>query len=557
MLSRILPAAPALMFVALPTVSFAQAEIEQVEQRFEQPRAALSEPGRVLPAFDPLDAPPEAAAIALRLGGVRITGNTVIADDELLPLYQDLLNAEVPVAAIFALANRITGYYGEQGYPLSRAVVPAQEIGADGVITLQVVEGFVDRVAIDDDRARENVILQQHGERLTRERPISSSTLERELLLADDLPGLRVRSVLRRSDDTQGATTVVLDTEEEPPVAFAFTIDNRGTDAIGPFQLEASARFNNLLHPNSQTRLRFANASLSRELVFGEAEHEAVLNAHGLRLILGLRGSQARPGTDTFQAIELETKAFTGYAELRYPVIRSRDQNLEAYGRLEARNSETTALGAVLSRDRIRSFRFGLDYDRADEFGGLNTASVELSRGITGLGANSNDDPLNSRADGRVDYFKATIDLSRTQQLGYFNDGLAAWSLFGQFRAQFTGTPLLSSEECTLGGSELGRAFDPSTLAGDRCVAALAELRYQVANTGFLDSLQLYGYADAGSVSDVGGGSSRLSSAGLGARFGINQNFRGSVEVNRQMSNTGGGVDTRSPRLFVSISGEF
>lgn len=546
------------MFIAFPTVSFAQAEVEQVEQRFEQPRAALSEPGRVLPAFDPLDAPPEAAAITLRLGGVRITGNTVIADDELLPLYQDLLNAEVPVAAIFALANRITGYYGEQGYPLSRAVVPAQEIGADGVITLQVVEGFVDRVAIDDERARENVILQQHGERLTLERPISSSTLERELLLADDLPGLSVRSVLRRSDDTQGATTVVLDTEEEPPYTFAFTVDNRGTDAIGPGQMELSASFNNLLHSNSQTRLRFANASLNRELLFGELEHETILNAQGLRLLLGLRGSRAEPGTSAFQAIDLQTKSFTGYAELRYPVIRSRNQNLYTYGRLEARNSETTALDTPLSSDRIRSLRFGADYDRADDFGGLNTASFEISKGISGLGANANDDPLNSRADGRVDYLKGTLDLSRTQQLGYFSDDFAAWSLFGQVRGQFTGTSLLSSEECSLGGSELGRAFDPSTLAGDRCVAALAEVRYQMQNTGFLDSLQLYAFADAGSVSDVAGsGSSELASAGLGARFGLAGNYRGSVEINRQLRNTGGGVDTKSPRVFLSISGEF
>jgi len=554
---RTLAAASAALSVFLPSASYAQAEVEQVEDRFEQQRAPLSQPGRVVPAFDPLDAPPEAAAITLQLGGVRITGNTVIGDDELRPLYQDLLNTEVPVAAIFALANRVTGFYGEQGYPLSRAVVPAQEIGADGVITLQIVEGFVDNVVIDDERARQNTILRQHGERLTREKPISSATLERELLLADDLPGLRVRSVLRRSEDTQGATTVVLDTEEEPPVTYAFTIDNRGTDAIGPVQLEASARFNNLLHPNSQTRLRFANAALSRELIYGEAEHEAVLNAQGLRLLLGLRGSRALPGTETFRAIELETKAITGYAELRYPVVRSRNQNLEAYGRFEARNSKTTALDVALSRDRIRSLRFGLDYDRADEFGGLNTTSLELSKGITGLGANSNDDPLNSRADGRVDYFKATVDLSRTQQLGYFSDGLAAWSVFGQVHAQLTGNPLLSSEECSLGGSELGRAFDPSTLAGDRCVAALAEIRYQVANPGFLDSLQLYAFADAGSVSDVSGGSSRLSSAGLGARFGVAGNFRSSVEINKQMRNTGGGIDSESPRLFVSISGEF
>lgn len=543
--------------VILAGGALSQPQIEQVENRFEQRRTPLSEPGRILPSFDPLEAPPAAEAITLRLGGVRLLGNTVVSSDELAPFYDKLIGQDVPVTAIFALANQITAYYGQTGYPLSRAIVPAQEIGDDGIITIQIVEGLVDRVDIDDEGARRNVVLRGHGERLTQERPISNATLERELLLADDLPGIEVRSVLRRSDDTQGATTVVLDVEEEKPVAYSFSLDNRGSDAVGPFQMQLSATANNLLHQNSQTRLRFANASFNKELLFGEVEHEAVLSDSGLRLILGLRGSRAEPGTTTFRTLDLQTEAFTGYATLRYPVIRSRNQNLFAYAQLEARNSETTALGTRLSRDRLRSVRIGGNYDSADEFGGLNTASIEISKGIAGLGANANDDPLNSRADGKVDYFKGTIDLSRNQQLGYFDTDLAAWSLFGQIRGQFTGTSLLSAEQCSLGGSELGRAFDPSTLAGDRCIAALAEVRYQLQDTGFLDDLQIYAFADAGQVSDVGGGSSRLASTGVGARFGLAGNYRGSIEVNKQLRNTGGGVDTQSPRVFLTISGDF
>lgn len=528
----------------------AQTEFDRIDERFEQPRVPLAQPGSALPAFDPLDAPPEAEAVTFQLGGIRFVGNTVVDTSDLQPLYDDLVGEVVPVTAVFALANSVTAFYGQRGFPLSRAIIPAQEIGDDGVVTIRIVEGFIDQVVIDDPVARENQILAEHGQRLTEERPISSGRLERELLLADDLPGLRVRSVLRRSEETPGATTIILDTEEEPRIAYGFTIDNRGTDAIGPWQVELRSQFNNLLHSNSQTRLRFANASLSRELLFADLEHEAVLNARGLRLLVGLRGSRAQPGTETFRAIELDTRAVTGFAELRYPAIRSRNRNLEVFGRLEARNTRTTALGVPLSRDRIRSVRIGLDFDDADEFGGLNTASLKFSKGLTGLGANSNDDPLNSRADGRVDYVKANLDLSRTQQLGAFSDNLSSWSLFGQIRGQFTGRPLLSSEECVLGGSELGRAFDPSTLAGDRCFAVLAEVRYQVPNTGFLDSLQLYAFADTGRVSDVAGGSSRLSSAGLGARFAFAGNYRGSVEINRQLRNTGGGIDSRSPRLM-------
>lgn len=557
MYTRVIGLGLCALVAGAPSQGQSQATVEQVETRFDERRAPLSAPGRIIPAYDPLEVPSAASAVLFILGGITLIGNTAITDVEILPFYRDLLNQEIPVSTIFALANRITGYYGERGYPLSRALIPAQDIGPDGVVVVRIVEGFVDRVVSDNDEFDRNAILQGHAVRLTQDRPITSAVIERQLLLSDDLPGLGVRSVLRRSDEVQGASTIVLDIDEEPPIRYSFNVDNRGTDSIGPFQAEASVSVSNLFHSNSQTRLRFANASASRELLFLELNHDAVLSSSGLRLLLGVRGSRALPGGENFRAIELESKSTTAFAELRFPAIRSRSQNLELFGRIEARNAETSALGSLLSRDRVRTVGFGLDYDRSDELGGLNSFSLAVRKGLSGLGANSNDDPLNSRANGQVDYLTATLDLSRNQRLGAISEDLASWSVFGQIRAQATGTPLLSSEECSLGGSEIGRAFDPSTLSGDRCVAGLVELRYQVDRAGFWDDLQLYGFADAGSVSDIGGESSFLSSAGLGARFGLMDNYRGSIEVSRQMQNTGGGIDTKSPRLFVSFSGEF
>ena len=56
-----------------------------------------------------------------------------------------------------------------------------------------------------------------------------------------------------------------------------------------------------------------------------------------------------------------------------------------------------------------------------------------------------------SRNDGRSDFTKATLWLSRIQGIGS-NFGLQA-SLFGQWSAQ----PLLSSEEFAVGGTSFGR----------------------------------------------------------------------------------------------------
>lgn len=536
----------------------AQQTIDQLESRFEEPRAPLSVGGRTIPAFDPLAAPPAAAGITFRLNDIAVVGNTAVSDEDLRGLYSKFLGTDVSVDQLFAIANSVTAFYGQRGYPLSRAIVPAQEIDGTGVVRLQVVEGYVDKVIVEGPGAK-NPLVKEHGEKLTGERPISNRTLERHLLLADDLPGLSARSVLR-SGETQGGTTVVLQTEPEKPFRFSVTVDNRGSEAVGPLQLDTKFDWANLLTPNSETSLRFVNAAASKELLYLTAEQRFVLNAEGTELSFGVKRSNSEPGTQIFQDIELETSATTAFLTLSHPVIRSRAKNLEVYGTFESRNSETLSLGVPLSEDHVRSLRFGFDFDNTDQVGGLNTASLELSKGLSGFGASDNGDPLLSRQFGVVDYSKLNLDLSRTQQLGVLTPALSSWSLYGRLTAQLTDDPLLSSEECSLGGTDFGRAYDSSTVSGDRCLAGSLEVRYQAPKPGVFDSLQLYGFYEGGSVSNrdpgAAAGSDTLVSAGLGARFAFMERYSGSVEVAKQVRNDTGATDG-SPQVFFSISGEF
>ncbi|HIF33642.1 MAG TPA: ShlB/FhaC/HecB family hemolysin secretion/activation protein, partial [Planctomycetaceae bacterium] len=71
-----------------------------------------------------------------------VDGSTVYSGRDLLPLYENFLGSEVSLTDVFQIARRITVKYRGDGYILSRAVVPAQQIQA-GVVTIDVVEGFV------------------------------------------------------------------------------------------------------------------------------------------------------------------------------------------------------------------------------------------------------------------------------------------------------------------------------------------------------------------------------------------------------------------------------
>ena len=69
--------------------------------------------------------------------------------------------------------------------------------------------------------------------RLTEKQPIDSLTLERYLLLAQDVPGVSVRAVLEPSSDQPGALNLIAQVSRQAVSGMA-TIDNRAFNQTGP-----------------------------------------------------------------------------------------------------------------------------------------------------------------------------------------------------------------------------------------------------------------------------------------------------------------------------------
>jgi hemolysin activation/secretion protein len=103
--------------------------------------------------------------------------------------------------------------------------------------------------------------------------------------------------------------------------------------------------------------------------------------------------------------------------------------------------------------------------------------------------------------------------------------------------AQYAGTPLLVSEQCSYGGRFFGRAFDPSQFLGDHCLEVLGELRYDFATPWKqLTRLQVYGYADHGEtfiLQPAPGTPARQhgSSAGAGVRAAWEDTYSADLSV--------------------------
>jgi hemolysin activation/secretion protein len=502
---RAIAAAVALVVASSAAVAQIVPPSEQpgrARERFETPAVPLARPGGPIITSPSVEAPPGAAETVLVLRNIVIVGATVYSAEQLRELYADLIGGRVTLKDVYDVAGRITAKYGADGYVLSRAIVPPQQLDPNGaVVRIQVVEGYIDKVEWPAQLAGYVDFFSDYAARITAERPANIRTIERNLLLAGDLPGLRFKNSLKPHPTKVGAAILVVEVTEKPVDLYG-RVDNRGTKARGPGQFMTQAVANNWLRMHESLTLTYAGAFQTRELTYYGGTYRQVLTSQGLTAFVNGSYGFGRPGTPELELLEYRTRSQYLEAGLSYPVIRARERNLNVAGlwfwSQDAGSFFDMPYVPPSTLDKMRGFRLKADADAADQFGGINLANFVFSQGIEGMGSTENGNELASRAFGRVDFTKMELTLSRMQPL------FSGFSLLTAVYAQYALTPLLVSEQCGYGGRVFGRGFDPSQFIADTCIEAFAELRYDFSlGIKELTQAQLYGFVDHGKLHNI------------------------------------------------------
>ncbi len=121
-----------------------------IQKRLERAPKPKAAPPIDIPDTGRLTPPPGAEEIRFVLTDVWVEGNTVYTEEELLPLWEGLLGQEITLTQFYGIAAAITIRYRNDGYILSRAFVPPQEI-IDGFTDIEVIEGYIDNVVVEGD----------------------------------------------------------------------------------------------------------------------------------------------------------------------------------------------------------------------------------------------------------------------------------------------------------------------------------------------------------------------------------------------------------------------
>lgn len=268
--------------LALPIVANAQVlppseQPGRERERFVEPPAARAQPSGPTISLPSTTAPAGAEKIRVHVRDIRVVGSTVYRADELKGLYADLLGHEVSLQAIYDLARRITAKYGADGYVLSRAIVPPQELNPKGArVRIEIVEGYVDKVEWPPSLSPYRNFFDDYARKIIADRPLNIRTIERYLLLAGDLPGLKFSTSLKPSATNTGASTLVVDVATKPVELYG-RVDNRGTPARGPIEFLTSATFNNLIHQHEAFTFTYASVVPTKELNYVVGNYRQVL----------------------------------------------------------------------------------------------------------------------------------------------------------------------------------------------------------------------------------------------------------------------------------------
>lgn len=230
-----------------------------------------------------------------KLKRVEISGATALSASALEEIYLRHIGHDVSLADLQAITEALSQRYRVEGFHLSRAIIPPQDL-AGGVLRITVVEGVVTDIVVKGD-ADGTFGVAAVMSPVAQETPSRRGTLERQLLLVNERSGVRVTdTMLDEITPSSGRFRLTVTVQDWRAYAAA-GIDNLGSAAVGPWQASANAALNSIILPGDTLAISGSTVpNRTREMRFGRIGYEAPIGFDSFRLGASVSTSHVRPG---------------------------------------------------------------------------------------------------------------------------------------------------------------------------------------------------------------------------------------------------------------------
>jgi hemolysin activation/secretion protein len=570
----ILVAAGAIGLIAPLAVRAQPAQVPQAAR----PVAPLVQQGSPLPGVAPPALPsaapgltaPQAAPAEVNPGldatisDVAVEGSTAYPASALANYTAGLTGPAVPLARIEAARTAILNRYRADGYVYTavNARISATHL------RLVVIEGRIVAVKLRGDIGPAGTQVLRFLNHLTEVSPITTAEIERWLLLANDVPGVSVRSTINPSTTDPGALTLVADVSRQ---AFSATIhiDNRAFRETGPEEMLAQFDANSFTSLGERTEISLYHTFNDTD-TFGQLSEEFYIGGSGVKLHIYGGAGEAIP-SGILRGVGYDGVTRVGGMDVSYPWIRSRQQTLTVSAAFDVVESDisynVSKVSVRNSFDSLRVLRGQAQYVLLDTYLGsvfgpsfeaLNHASVRVSQGLPAFGAEGNDNLQPARLNERTDFTKADAELDRRQTFWAPYAG-ATVSLVVAVGGQYSNNILPPEEKYYLGGPNFNRGYYYGEVTGDKAMQFKIEPQFDTPlPTPAFSPLPLraefYGFYDWGEVwqNQALDLNHTLRSIGGGVRFYADPNFEIDLEGVSRLTRTpdGAGVSPLKSAAF-------
>lgn len=504
----------------------------------------------------------ENADIRIVVKNFRITGASLVPKPVLVKALEPFTGKPVGFAELQKAADVVTDIYRQRGFVASRAYLPQQVLAGDGRaadVEIAVIEGRYGRIRIENaSRVPDNMIRDWLG--INTGEPVVVSTIERNLLLIEDLPGVHVVSSSFTPGARVGETEYILAVESEPAVTGTATVDNYGLRNTGVTRAGVDVSWQN--PSGGADQLSGGVMTTGQGFDTGRISYSLPLGSRGLRGSLSLARTAYTLGEE-LAALDANGTADTASLFLNYPLVRERSLNNYISLELNSKRLREEVLGTLIANKKGRTATLALTGNEENRVLAKGVSVWQISATTGRLDIDNEDAKLVDAAgpQTRGNFQRANLSLLHEQTLLNPNDG---WYLQMSLRGQYASKNLDPSEKTSLGGPTGVRAFPVGEAAGDQSFLSSLELKKRL---NWVNGTTVWGslFYDAGTSKlnakpyDDSINRRTLKGYGIGLRADYNNKYfiNGSVAWVSGEGSTDPREQDKSPRIWVQAGANY
>lgn len=486
------------------------------------PQLPVVPPPAQPPALD-LPTPPSPGALDQAAKGpkimvkeIRLVGNTAFTSQQLSDITAPYTNRELTAEDLESLRLALTYYYVNHGYVTSGAVVPEQDV-ADGTLTMQIIEGKIAQVNVEDTKWFRPSYFQSRVN-LAAGPPLQVEALQERLRVMQANPRIERINAELLPGATIGESTLNVKVKEANPLKAWLEFNNYQSPVVGAEQGFITLAHRNLLGFGDTLSVQYGrSAGVNPMLNF---KYEIPVSSRDTTVALQYRRFDFGVEESPFDSLDIKNKAQIFGLAVRHPVIRKADQELALSLTGEhARNESTVGgvpqeliTGAPNGKFRVTALRFGQEYAQRSADQVISLLS-RFSVGVGAMGATANGDP--NLPDAR--FFSWLGEAQWIRQLPFWRTQVVSRGV-----VQLSNDHLFPLEQIAVGGRYSVRGYREFTLIRDNAAMASIEARVPVYTTkAGVDSVFIAPFFDFGhgwqtSVQTPGTPPKTLASLGAG-----------------------------------------